>query len=772
MFGFGFDLTLAKAGGGAAAPVAGISALEVLGPAVLPDGVDAAVPNGWVAKAVLPDDGASAFDPSKIVLTVSDPGFDSQGNATAIIRTITGTAIVRRQHPNQAQRLNAASGGVRTVYFALSDDIYQGSTITGASASAGYYGAAAAGMIASVTNASTLAYPKAQFAWMNTQHERVSASTCAVEGVAFHRHAMNGQQVACVRYQAMDAQGVPNLSPIATASAPQLSAIQTQGQIAEVWAADLSTATLAQGDLCRVNARVYPWIGDASAVLDLIADGIAVTGNCTTMNPQTPLRFLNDRTGGYGGLHAAVRIGASGGTVQASWEAATATPYATIQAAIAALVSANNAGKGHNNHSGSTVWLMETAPGGGAAHIIGASSGSAAGSCWTDIRPDPAATGTVKAVLSATAGQASLLRWQVAIEVTGAFNMNGGGGTGGNVMIALENMTLHHAAAASAPINFGFGIGFAKNLTLTGGANVYPPFGGFSTNRCQMRAIGVIATDTVAPSVGNANGIYPWTLIGCTFANWQVQDNQWSFAANLDTLDGGIVYNNRFTKMQTACLIASDGAPPYAARGLAIVQNVFERSGTPSTAALGIGNDGQVAPFANINEHHNTIPGTAGSSSIARTNRAYADAAGAVGVQKRMTSRFNLFHEFNVKSDSFTSVTAVTGRTGAWRYRYQVGCAGNVVVAGGSDGTTAPGEASWLGDAWPADARPSGAAVTFANNAAGTGGAGGGDYALTGVGNHAYARVRPGAGVLRYDLGGNARANDGSGAAGAFERSG
>jgi hypothetical protein len=213
-------------------PLAAISSLEVLGPAPLPDGADAAVPNGWVAKAVLPDDGVSGFDSRKITLTVTDPGTDTSGNPTTVTRTITGTAVVRRQYANNTQRLNSATSGTRTVYFALSDVIYAGSTVTAANAAAGYYGAAAAGSIAGISNGSTLAYELPRVGWANVQHERVNAGTLAVELFAYHRHAMNGQQVACVKLRARDAAGT-GLSPEVIVSAPALSSIQTGGNIAE-----------------------------------------------------------------------------------------------------------------------------------------------------------------------------------------------------------------------------------------------------------------------------------------------------------------------------------------------------------------------------------------------------------------------------------------------------------------------------------------------------------------------------------------------------------
>ena len=193
-FGFGHDLGIRQRRASApVAPASAIATLAVLGVGVLPDGADAADPNGWVASATLPDDGVSTFDPTKITLTVSDPGFDTDGSAVTRTRTITGTAIVRKQYPNQAQRLNSASGGTRTVYFALSDLVYAGSTITAANAAAGYYGGAAAGSIAGITNNSTLAYPVPQFAWLNTQHERATGTGFAVEAAVYHDLARNGQ---------------------------------------------------------------------------------------------------------------------------------------------------------------------------------------------------------------------------------------------------------------------------------------------------------------------------------------------------------------------------------------------------------------------------------------------------------------------------------------------------------------------------------------------------------------------------------------------------
>jgi hypothetical protein len=776
-----------------------ISALAILGAAVLPDGADAAVPNGWVAQATLPDDGVSTFDPTKIVLTVQDYGFDGAGNLLSPglggpVRTIRGTARVRKQYPNNAQRLDSASGGVRTVYFALDDDIYQGTVIANASADAGYYGAAAAGTIGGIANNSTLAYPKPLFAWVNDQHERVNAATYNIEAVAGHRHAMNGRQVACIKYQARDAQAGPNLSAEVTANAPQLSAIQTIGPIAEVYAAQISTANLAQGDLCRINAKVYPWLGDASAVLDLLTDGLNTAGALATQNPQTPLRFLCDKTGAYGGACAIVKPGGTAATsaaVRASYAllgATLADAFPTVEAAIAAIQTYNNANKGHNNHSGGLVFVSEAAAGAGATIAIGASSASAAGLCWTDIMRDPAASGTVKLSINGAKAQVSHLRWRIPIDVIGDSNMSGGSGTAGNAMIGFRDTTLNYTVGQNAPLNFGFGLGFATNLTVTGGQFQYSLFSGFGVQRVQMRAVGLVANDLPLANLtaGFAAGMIPHTLIGLDVANWAFNDALQS--ANQDTVDGGVVVNCKFMKLQGPCSVATGGGTANWTRGFLLLQNVFERCKTANTPALAIGNDGTTVPFVNFVEHYTTIPGQGvAGANASRTNRVYADTA--VGVIKRMTTRFSLFYDFNSKSDTFqTAAPGVSGRTGNWRYRYHVGNRGNVVKLGGDDGSIAPdpsgggNSAGWLGEVWPADGKPGAAAVTFVNDQSGTANNGGGDYRIQTATSDAYARVagpttslttHNGAAValtaLTYDLAGVARRIDGSGAAGAYE---
>jgi hypothetical protein len=771
--GFGLGME-AGPRGGAAAPASSITALEMLGPGVLPDGADAAAPNGWVAKAVLPDDGASAFDPAKIVLTVIDPGFDSAGNATTVSRTIRGTAVIRQQYPGNSGRLNGASGGVRTVYFALSEEVYAGSVVTAASAAAGYYGGAPAGTIGVVANSSTLAYPRPQFGWLNPQHERATGSSLAVEAVAMHQHAQGGQQVACVQFQGRDAQATPNVTAVQAVSATVLSSLQTQGNIAEVWKAAIPVTALTQGDLAQVNAKVFPWIGDANAVLDTsdaakgAAGTVAPGSHVDVAQGQTPLRFVVDRTGGYGGNIAYVKPGAGGGAVGSA-----ATPFATVDAALTALAAANNVGKGHNDHSGSTIYLMETSGGAGADHAMSATS-AAAGKCWTEIRVDPAATGIVRLTLAGNLNSISDLlnfRCPIWVNATGAVTLNGGSAS--NLKrIAFDGATITYNVTGQATgFCIQFGLKYFRNVTM---ANVAQPFYPFTGATRENNALVLGCTGTVS----GTKRLVPNVCVGNVFEGVTVYENDSSTAL---PIDGGILYNNRFLKQQASNLLGQSKA----LAGFARVQNVFEMAGVSGPAAWGIGNDNTTVAVFGFVSMCNTVPGVGvASSNIGRQNAMYADVAGAAGVQKAMAERFDILHQRNTKGDTFTGTTpgtvTNTGRTGTWRYRYGVSQLGMVVVTGDAQaglssaahpsGTGANG--NWTGEYFdPGSVLVAGEAnMTFADNKAGTAGAGGGSYALSGVVNAAYSRVPAGRGVLRYDLAGVLRRQDGTGAAGAYER--
>lgn len=755
--GFAIGLGVRQRRVGSAAPPAAstITALTVLGAGALPDGADAASPNGWVARAVLPDDGASAFDPTRIVLTVEDPGFNSDGSATVRQRTIRGGAVIRRQQPNQAQRLNNANAGSREVHFSLTEEVFAGSTIIGAQAEAGYYGAAAAGSIAGFANNSTLAYPKPLFAWLNKQHERGTGTHFAVEAVAYHRFGRLGQMVACIEYETKDAQASPGSSGMVRASQPALSDMQTQGQRVEAWKGSIPLASLVQGDLCQVSATVKPWIGEAWS---LDTHGIA----WPTPQTQTKLRFVCDKGGGYGGAHVAVKAGAAGGAVQASYALALTTPFPTLKAALEAVPAWNLANKGHNDHSGATAWLMEGDGGVAVDHDIAANINAAHGLCWSEIRVDPATTAQVRVSVATLRVVSQMLNFRCPIVTSGSGALYSGS-TAEHRMISTDGAMVTQGGSSDAFRQWG--LSYHRNLTVAAWTSGGMGLSTQSTARHGLALLlGFVCTGLTFDTVIRGHAI-----IGCDTRRMTVGEIDLGVLPGNDPSDGMIIANNRMRDLRTAVSLAN--VQSYAGRGLAIVQNLFERAVAAANSCLSLGDGGPTLTQDNILLAHNSVPG---ADTTGRVNWLYATDTASVGVQKHGCARFNLFSEVNIKSDTFTTTSTASGRTGNWRKRYSVGDAGNVSIRGDSDNPvndapSADGGNS-LGEFWPAGSSPVSGNVGFVDDKSGTSGAGGGDYRLSGAANDAYGRVPAGLAMLAFDQSGIARLNDGAGAAGAFER--
>ncbi len=730
--------------------------------------------SGWTASIVI--DGLSTggtVDPSKVVLTVQDPGYDATGAAVTRTRTIRGTVPIRRQYPNNTQRMISAGGGQLTLMIGLDDLVYAGSTITAVDIASGFYTGAAAGAPASVTNASTRAYTKPVAGFLNLPQERATGSGYDVELVAFHRDAMLGRQVACVRFQGRDP--AAHATAVQTAGAVSLSTILTRGHPPEVYKATIPLAALDQAvsgqasACCTVNAEVYPWIGDSTAVLDMTADG----ASWPTSSPITPLKFCNDKGGSYGGALAYVRAGASGGTVSLDAMTARGAPFPSLNAALVAIRTFNNASRGHNDHSGATIYLMDDGAGGPVTHVQGGSvTGLAYGQCWTDVRVDPLATGTVRL---ATSGESipHLLRYCCPIvhdSGKNGFAVPNGGPTN-QQMLAFDGAEITAEEPTLSFARGGQDLTYYRNTTVSGVVNNSRVFNIQGTSRVQQ--VFVAGVEILSSSANQTLNTAQF-VVGNMFARVTHDELNAATYPNQDAPEAMIIANNRFLDKQAAGLIGYQREYP---KGIAIVQNVYERANvTVGGFPLMIAGDGADRVLPNLIEHHNLTLGE-------RSNRLYADVAGNAvapsGRIKRGTSRFNIWYNLNVKQDPYIVNTTATGRVGNWEYAGGVGNLGNVSLIGayGAPNQPDPNGVSWLGLWWEPGSNHNvsagGPPVAFVDDKSavgGTTGAGFGDYHLTGDSNAAYARVPAGRAVLAFDLGGEMRLNDGRGAAGPYER--
>lgn len=771
------DAIAASAGGGVVIPTGGLKTLKVndttqIDPVNASAGPNTGTPvgasgSGWVATVVLK--GITSLVgtcvPAALTLSVSDPGYDASGNATTVNRTITGVSVIRRQYPNGAGKMISTDGTDLTILVSLDDWIYAGTTIVSATIGGTFYtGCVAGGTGATLTNSSVAPYTKPVFGWMNAQQAYNPASTFAVEAITFHRHARSGRQVAAMKITATDG---TNNSPTITVASTTLSAIQTQGNIAEVYAATLDTSGLTAG-LCNVKAKVYPWIGDASAVLDLSTDGIA----WPTPLPYTLLRFYSDPAATYGGGIAYVQVGASGGTVSSTAATARAAPFPTLAAAMNALATWNNtASAGHSvlhlDHGGGSVRFMDAA-GSAVTHTIAAAPTARTAQTYCEITNDPLATGVITLQWSALASMPTMMKWKGALVID-----TGGAGTwcimGPNAaasMVWLSGLTCNTTTGKSIS-------GYAQyvyldNLTLTGVKTTFLQLAPAPASIA--RAVGIVSSVTAA--YPNNVSDQPKLLIGCVMPGYGLQVDPTAVGDH-----GRIVYNNRINSG-----VLANAASATVNLGFANVQNLYESDNTLTVASLNQWADSDLTTITNYIEQHNTAPG-------GRCSRTYNDIAASKlapnGLRKIGSHLYNIWDNYNIKSDTFNGGT---GSTGNWEMTYSVGNRGNVSLFGniGRNATDAPHndnvDSPYMGNAWLPSSEynlfrtalgftQAQIMAMFGNYTVGPKAvpAIGGNYVPLSTSTYLKGRVPAGASILKYDLSGALRRTDGTGAAGAYE---
>jgi hypothetical protein len=766
-------LGLGLAFGRSAGPIAlsTITSLKIMGATPLLDatgdysdatariGVNA---NGWACEAILPYLAATTFDPEKITLTLSDPGYTSSGTTTRS-RTVRGGKLLRRQWNNtgvsQVQRCDLdgtpnVAGSYYKVYFSLIGDLaelataYTGTTISSATAASGYYGVASAGAIPSPVNNSTRAYPKPLSAWINRQHDICGAGGMYVELAVASHFAQFNQAVARVEFIGTDSSA--NTAATQTTSLPTLSTLVTKGQPPEVYAATIPMTALTTADLCFVNVKIYPWIGDSTAIYDSAVDGITPTGNfsISTNNPQTSLRFVNDKAATYATKHVAVQAGAGGGTVQNSYALAITTPYPTIRAALVALQAANAAaGLAHNDLGGGKVWLYNISGSAVAFDPGDTITSLTAGKCLMEVRAAPDNNAGVSVLRTTTSSVVSLTSWHVDM------GNHSGQWRGGGVGYFCDGTHVAPSLLPNQEGTYGF-----LNTTFT---NWCPEFAAATSD-----IISLIGCETSSGATVDAT-TRSRIIIGCNFLRVSFNDIPEANLSGRTSQDGKFIFNNKFLSVgfnSTLAQVGSATGPVLSwSRGIAFVQNVIERARTAATApALSLNADSTTATSETYLFAGNTIVGN-------RVVRCYTDAVATAGVIKRMSSRFNLIDEDNRKTDYFATAVSCTGN---WSVVNSVDF-WDVVIEGSSSGGDTPAVGAWIGEYWGSNTNYNVlvANVPFVSDQSFRGtNAGNGDYQLSGGSNAAYATVPASKNFSRYDLAGNLRLTTALAASGAYER--
>ncbi len=694
-------------------------------------------------------------------LTVVSPGFDDTGAATTVQREVIGTVALRQPYPNNNLPTEVAvSGGVR-VTVVLSDRIYAGDTVAHCSLLAGAYTSAAtptSAGAATVTNGSALAYPKAIGAWGEVQFERETGASHPVEFLAFHRYPRDGRQVACVEFVADDESGH---SVSVKTSAMVASTKVTGGNPVALYRAEIPLGSLDQGERITVRAKAYPFLGDASAVLD--SDPAAEGEEMPTPN-LTNLIFLNDKTGGYGTAYAYVSPSGNDttGVASADASAASASPCLTIQGATAKIQALNNASFGHNDVGGGVIRLTT----GSHAGFGGAIKALPVGKTWLTVEGDPASSPS--GIIFTTGSQKqppTLVKFRnLVFQPTGTTApdhilidgvLDNATVSIPNVVGAWEGVEFRGDIAQGNPMIYRLGLRYFLNCRFR---DIRTPLTSAYGNTCTNVAL--LAGCRMEKSTTTSSSWNPHNAVGNMLQDGS-QLGEVTSAVTVIPADGSVIaYNSTFEQQGESGF----GNGTASARGIALVQNLFERIDSDTQPLFTVGRDGTVVPLNNVVLQYNTTSG-------ARTNFLYND-TGTTPIPKNGVILYSILQQFNIKTDTFNKPGEGPNgnRIGNWEPVHGVGIRDNVYRTASASGPPPPyySSTSWNGSY---TGRRVAIAVNplFLNDQSFVGGNGGhGDYHV-GAASPARHRVPSGLAGLPFDLAGTPRANDGTGAAGAYE---
>lgn len=569
----------------------------------------------------------------KLVLTVTSLGFDAAGNATTVVRSVYGTAIVRKVTPNDTLKDATFDATNTTIRIAFNENIFAKDKAGGGNSGtditcvmlAGFITATAKASLAqssfTVTNNSTLAYPKCVGRWAWPGFERVTRNFL-VEMTGYHPYARNRNPFACVKFDCTDEHSNSAVQQVITNMSISLRG--GDAKAVSVYAATIPVSALTQGDVLTVRFRTYPWLGDSTSVLDTdtSADGIAAPS--ADLTPLMELLDKNDTLACYASVDG---VGAGTPTVQTTAALARTTPYSTLATARTALKAFNNTNHSDNSLNNCIV-LMQNGTYSGAGTFTGANTKSR---CI--VKADLANGATEAGVVFSTALNQVDNSYMKYEDVT--FSGSGAGMVRGNAAatVWLHSCTLNHTSTSFCYL-WKLCQATQNTITaLTQGLNSFStnigPWGLIRGNSGPSTPI----TGHSYCTIGNTQIIPGFLLTGNTAGN-PISDGivvGWNQGLNYNGILGSWALNTDIVK------------------GIAFIGNLFEKI-TENTAPLfQISADNSSTNITNnVYLVNNTMVGQ-------RENLNYQEGGNVASTRNNWYDQYNLFRDFNTKTDTFTN---------------------------------------------------------------------------------------------------------------------
>ena len=754
---------------------------------------------------------------AKIVVTVTSTGFKNDGTTTTYTRTLYATHQLRKvynvaytpPYPNDETNVTTTL----TMRFALgaaprsvgdvpqSGYVFTGDTSVSVNVAAGIYTYSSTASNAvtglSVTNNSTLAFPKAIANWSRPGWQRITGSTLTVAAVGFAQGAHDGRPLAAMIFTATDAH---SHSATTTVTMPTIDFSQGDAVPVQEYIGTLTLTGFTQADLVTVNFKAVPWLGVTASIMD--------TSDGTYSQPTplyAPIYFINDAAGTFG-TAAAVVDGTSGvdATCAADSEAnfnanpnsnlANSSPCLTANKAIV-LIRAYNAAHSSPSRTdeAGTVWMKAgTYTWTGASVAIGASSGTNYDVVWLNVQPFPGVSTSavsITGITSTTYNRTTTGRPHIkgiTINVTSGAPAELFNGSSGAVYLWIDHCPITFTSGTSITYNYS-DVYWTQNTAVSiSGATAFTHYGTSSVAALNRG-------NTLSGLNSSSNNLDVFTVLGNLFAASSPNTN--FYFSTMETAAPTIsvqpifafntILNEAATSSQPLNIFASQSSP----LGAAVISNLWEYNSVTSTAIIRAAGDASTnTPVSNVMLWQNTLTGQ-------RINRCYNDNGSTPYFRYLWQEIGQLYEASAMKSDTF--VTANAARVGNWACEYGVGYYGQADMEVGFNSTTPVGSSADFKPEFtglnsyftipntnaqqalePVGPTSSGTSAfnaltlaRFVSRASWNGnaiGAGNGNYRINS--NSAAAHLIPSGGcVVPYDLDGHIRNCSGWGAAGAYE---
>ena len=582
-----------------------------------------------------------------VVLTVSSPGYDDTGTATTVTRTVYGSCPLRNPWSTGGAQFTKQESGTApvTLTFALSDEIYSSDTATVTIGARFYTQGVASNALAStsVTNNSTLSYPKVVGNWSMPGYDKIG-NTQTLRFVAFQKFGQQFRPVRCIKFTSTDAH---SNSATATVLRPTFDKSFGDAQAVNEYIGQLNTSGFTQNDVVTSNAKCYPWIGDSTSVLD------TSTGTAPPSPLVGPQKYVCDKGGTYCTAFAVVDYingndtGASAGTLSTNYT--TCLPFKTIGKAVDSIRAANNSGTygaTHNDAGGGTIYLLDNAGAANTHYWLGtAPTAGSSPVCNLLIAGYPGKTRANCVIsnygTSSTIGTSAALVKLQGVKISAD---NGGGVFSGALsgQYWFDNCEFN-IGTNNGPTVYQVGLYHVTRSLISAWPNGLVPY---SNVNCST---GILRGCTI-PATSLSLTIRPYTAIG----NYKSAVSDVGHFSDLVVAGGcpqhtnTVVAFNRWTYGSASASLLGLRQGYAESNGLAVVQNIFEAVTGTNTPLFQVAADGSTTygPTSNVILWGNVIVGQ-------RTNLAYAENGAQPGYRLNWSVQNNFIDQTNLKTDTF-----------------------------------------------------------------------------------------------------------------------